>query len=176
MLPAYQKNQNNIFISFKKLWNEILEVANYVSHNHVKSQFEIFGILSYTKMTKCDFFFWRFDITIPRFPLLSFLYRLRYKIFWTEILHDCRIHHSLPLEYLLIFLKLVNKFFGFFNALRAVEPRSQKYPLYKLYIQYTTWAVVCCSRSACRVGRICKLHEWNYFTYSTKKRLKKKTI
>jgi hypothetical protein len=40
------KNSKNIFISFKKMWNKILEVTNDVSHNLVKSQYEMFGILS----------------------------------------------------------------------------------------------------------------------------------
>jgi hypothetical protein len=59
---------------------EILEVAKYVPHNHRTSQFEMFCILSYAKMTKCEFV-WSFEITILRSTLLSFLYCSRYKIF-----------------------------------------------------------------------------------------------
>jgi hypothetical protein len=69
-----------------------------VSHNSVKSLLEMFCISSYTKMTKCELF-WRFEITILRSTILSFLYRLIYKIFWTDIFARLWIHHSLLLEF-----------------------------------------------------------------------------
>lgn len=63
------KKFKNIFTSFKKLPNKILKVANDVSYKRAKSQFQMFSILSYTKITKFEFLA-RFEITIQRSTIL----------------------------------------------------------------------------------------------------------
>jgi hypothetical protein len=58
----------------------ILDIVNYISYKHAKSQCDILFIMGYTKMTKSDIF-WRFENMILRYTLLLILCSLKYTFF-----------------------------------------------------------------------------------------------
>jgi hypothetical protein len=119
-VALYFKKLKYYILRFQKIWKKWYMVYATNLQNINVELFVFWATQKWQNLTILKYALF----TILRSTHLSFLYSLQYNEFYIEILHNCRFHYWLHLEFIFRFLKIYKYDFRFFKNKELCVARS----------------------------------------------------